>query len=204
MSYYYNYYVGYRKDGKFYPLGPYDRFGKIKSVMSLSRSFASDLHEEFWPITEAQISDELRKEFEYEDLNGNRLVHVKYLNVENLPDNNFIKTGYFLIEDVQRYEKAKAYNATWDFDGFYDHIDPITYVAMLQNERMLGRPQPQKDEFGEEYTPHSVADYMFYAYPDFYSKEYEASILRKAVSSLESYSVKELEGVTYVILETEG
>ena len=34
--------------------------------MSISRSFASDLHETFAFVSDDQVSDELRKEFQYE------------------------------------------------------------------------------------------------------------------------------------------
>ena len=38
MSYYYNYYIGYKKDNKIYPLGPYDCNGNLKPVISKSSS----------------------------------------------------------------------------------------------------------------------------------------------------------------------
>ena len=69
MSYYYNYYVGYKKDGKIYPWGPYNANGKLEPMVSRSRSFASDLHEEFYAVSDKEVSEELRKEFEYEDWN---------------------------------------------------------------------------------------------------------------------------------------
>ncbi len=40
MSWYVSYYIGYRtKDGKIYPLGPFDSFGKLKSILNRFRSF---------------------------------------------------------------------------------------------------------------------------------------------------------------------
>ena len=47
MSYYYNYYLGYVKDGRVFSLGPFDYSGKLKALLSRSRSFASDLHDRF-------------------------------------------------------------------------------------------------------------------------------------------------------------
>ena len=82
MSYYYTYYLGYEREGKIYPLGPYDCFGKLRDVVNRSRSFASDLHERFWPVKEEEISDELRKEFEYTDWEGKKTVEYKIQQVK--------------------------------------------------------------------------------------------------------------------------
>lgn len=200
MSYYYNYYIGYEKDGKFYPLGPYDDRGKLKSALSISRSFASDLHDDFLWVKEEQISDELRKEFEYESFDGERTMNLKYLGFQNLPCGSFIKKGYFLIEDIKCYEARKEVSV-WDI--FYDYLSPEVYVAKAQNEAKFGPPKKKYDEFGDDITEHSAADYMFYAYPDYESKEYEAHILMTFVDSLFSYSRFKLES-QIVILETEG
>ena len=107
MSYYYNYYIGYKKDNKIYPLGPYSCDGKINEVLSRSRSFASDLHDDFHKMPNEMITSELRRDFEYENFNGEKTVDVKYLELDKMPDDNFIKSGYFLIEDVQSYLKDK-------------------------------------------------------------------------------------------------
>ena len=88
MSYYYQYYIGYEdvSTGLIYPYGPYNCQGKLKPVVEKSRSFASDLHNEFVPISINHISDELRKEFEYEDWHGNKQINVKHIPFENLPN----------------------------------------------------------------------------------------------------------------------
>lgn len=199
MSYYYNYYIGYESDGKLYPLGPYNSFGQLCDVISKSRSFASDLHEDFYNIESEQISDELRKNFEYKDYNGDNVIDVKYLPLDELTKGSFIKKGYFLIDDVKHYEKT---GDSWDI--FYDNLSPEMYTAMLQNELTFGKPQPKKDEFDDEIIVHSASDYMFYAYPDYNSKEYEAEILRCAIESLYSYRYMNNNNARIVILETEG
>ena len=199
MSYYYNYYIGYEWDGKIYPLGPYNSFGQLCDVISKSRSFASDLHECFYNVSGDQISDELRKNFEYEDYKGDKVVEVKYLPLDELPSGSFIKKGYFLIDDVKRYEDGAD---KWDI--FYDNLTPEMYAAMLQNELILGKPAPKKDCEGYEIEVHSASEYMFYAYPDYDSKEYEAEILRCAIESLYSYRYMNDDNKEVVILETEG
>lgn len=62
MSYYYNYYIGYRTpDGKIYPLGPFDANGVIHPALCRSRSYASALHHDFSCIPEEDVTNELRK-----------------------------------------------------------------------------------------------------------------------------------------------
>lgn len=199
MSYYYNYCVGYERDGKIYPLGPYDCFGKIRYVIEKSRSFASDLHDDFYPIKDEQVSDELRKEFEYEGWDGNKTMGIiKYLPIEEMPTESFIKTGYFLVDDVRQYEEN---HDAWDL--FYDKLSPTVYMSMLQNEITFGKQQPQKDDDGDYIETHSASDYMYYAYPDYSSREYESAVIRIMADSLHSYSHFK-NGEKLVILETEG
>lgn len=198
MSYYYDYYIGYKHNGKIYPMGVYDANGKLHSVVCNSRSFASDLHESFNSIKDDEISDELRKEFEYDGWDGKKTMGiVKWLPVKELPSGDYVKKGYFLIEDVKAYEE----NRDW-FEGFYDVISPQVYVALLERELKFGKNQPKKDIEGEEYTDPNASDYMFYAYPDYHSKEYEAFILREIVDSMWSSELP--EGAEWVIIETEG
>lgn len=201
MSYFYSYYIGYKKDGKIYPWGPYDASGKLHCVYYRSRSFTSDFHLDFHPVNDEEISDELRKEFEYEDWNGNKVVNVKYLPTSELPDDNYIKDGYYLINDVQAYQNNREeYD---NFDGFYDRITPDVYAAKVHNELTFGKNQPKKDAEGEEYTEPNASDYMYHAFPDYYSREYESFMLRLMLSSLDEYEfAKDIDG--YVILMTEG
>ena len=201
MSHYYNYFIGYRSGGKFYPLGPYDSFGKLRNVVSKSRSFASDLHKYFNPIHIDDYSEELLKEFSYETYKGKEVAEVKYLPIEYLTDESFVKSGHFLIKDVMQYEKSLKDDCTW-FDGFYDCLTPTVYNAMLEHELKFGKPKPIKDEFGEECQPKSVTDYMYYSYPDFHGKEYESLLIREASYMLKSSKLP--TDAEIVALETEG
>ncbi len=191
MSYYYNYYIGYKKDNKIYPFGPYDANGKFYSIISKSRSFASNLYEDFYRVKEEQISDELRKIFSYKNYKNEEVVEVKYLPVKDLPKGSFIKTGYFLIDEVERYEKTE------ETDEFSTPLTPQIYAAKLQNEVMLGK----KKSNDEECVEYNASDYMYYAYPDYNSKEYEAFILRNVAGNFD-FSIP--EGAELVILEDEG
>ncbi len=199
MSYYYNYYIGYKKDGKIYPWGPYTADGKKASVFTKSRSFASDLYESFYPIKEEEISDELRKEFEYTDWNNEKKFDVKYLPVSELPKDDYIERGYFLIGEVEAYELSLSGKVDSWFDGFSRKLSPQIYIAKLEHQLKFGENKSQKDEFGEEHTEPNASDYMWYAYPNYNSAAYESFLLREAVDSLEDYKIKD-----YVILETEG
>lgn len=198
MGYYYNYFAGYKLDGKFYPLGPYDNKGKIHPIISRSASFASKLYRDFYVINDVEISDELRKEFEYSNWKEEKVCEVKYLPLLELPGGSFIQTGYFLINDVKQYELDQDY----DFDGFYDRLTPEVYAAKLQHEITFGKNQPQKDEEDEEYTEPNASDYMYYAYPDYHSEEYEADIIRQVIHMLDEYGLP--EKAELVVLETEG
>lgn len=198
MSYYYSYYIGYEKDGKIYPLGPYDSFTKIRPVIERSRSFASDLHEHFYNLPKEKASDELFDEFKWEDWKGETQFQMKYLPFKELPSGDYIKKGYFLISDVQRYERGAD---PFDDGLFYDYLEPTVYASLFQIELKFGKLPLQEDCEGNAYQPHSVSEYMFYAYPDKFSKEYESFILTCAVSCLENYLLKDSE---IVILETEG
>lgn len=202
MSYYYNYTIGYELEGKIYPLGPYTSFGKLRDVVSRSRSFASDLYELFYPIPDEKVSDELRKQFEYTNWNNETVMQdVKYLYLDNLPQGRPIKSGYFLITDVQMYEEGVS-----PFDGelFYEHLTPTTYAARCVSEAKFGPPKPQKDCEGFEIPVHPASDYMFYAYLDTSSEEYEAQLIRDAADILTNDGWDLPKGARCVILETEG
>lgn len=199
MSYYYHYYLGYIKDNKIYPWGLFSADGKLSPVLSKSRSFASNLHDFFNIAKKDQISDELRKYFEYKNWNEEIVMDtIKYLAVEDLPSGSFIKTGYFLIEDVKKYEETHD-----NTELFFETITPIIYAEMLKNELIFGTPSLATDEEinRDIYPKYSASDYMFYAYPDYDSAEYESTILQKVMESMRDYSMKD---ITWIIIETEG
>lgn len=200
MSYYYQYYIGYEdlSSGIIYPYGPYNCKGELKPVVEKSRSFASDLHNDFVYVPDACISTELREKFEYENYLGVKQVDVKYLRFEDLPNEDYIKKGYFLIDDVQAWEQGG------DDSLFYSMITPQIYAEKMRNELTFGKNQPKKDENGEEYTEPNASDYMYYAAYDPTSKEYEVFLIKEAVSMLWDYDFFKDDNKRIVILETEG
>lgn len=199
MSYYYNYYIGYKKDNKIYPLGPYDCNGNLKPVISKSSSYASDLHKYFHDIEEQEASNPLKFEFEFTGCNNEKILNVQYLLENELPSKDFIKKGYFLIDDIKYLSHFTDY--IYDFEGFYNMITPEVYAAKLQHEITFGKNLPKKDIEDYEYSEPNASDYMYYAYPDFNSKEYESYMLSESIEMLRNYSDNDIQ---YVILKTEG
>ena len=199
MSYYYNYYLGYKDaSGKIYPLGPYNKDGKLITVLSRSSSFASHLHHSFWIVNDDKMSDELKKEFTYTEWDGKENCEtIRFLPYEQLPKDHYIKRGYFLIDDVKQYEE----NGNNAEDLFYETVTPTVYAAMAANEAQFGKPADREDDDGNKFTPYTASDYMFYAYPNYFSEEYEAAVIRIFGSQFE-YELK--EGQELVVLETEG
>lgn len=106
MSYYYTYYLGYQnhEDRKIYPLGPYNYNHELCPVFCISASFASDLYRDFSYLKTENASEKLKTEFSFENWDSQKS-SMKMLEADKLPVADFIKKGYFLIEDVQKYEK---------------------------------------------------------------------------------------------------
>ena len=199
MSYYYNYYIGYKSGGKFYPLGPYDAFGHIHPAVWKSSSYASDLHRSFQRLNNKDYSDELRNTFSYTNYRGEEeVVDVKFLPWHELPSDSYIKRGYFLIEDVFAYEKD-----SYAEDIFHDYLTEFEYAALLKRELAFGKQEPRVDCEGNPIEVHSPSDYIYYAYVDSESEEYEAFLIRNACESLK-YSGEIPADAEFVVLETEG
>ena len=198
MSYYYQYYIGVqdKHSGIIKPFAPYDANGNLHAIIERSRSFASNLYQDFYAVPEDKISEELRKEFEYEDYTGTKKVDVKYLPYEELGNSDYIVKGYFPIEDVQAWEQGG------DDTVFYNVIDAHRYAELLKKELMFGKNKTEKDEDGYEYTPLNASDYIYDAIPNYNSKEYEIAMIKQFVDSCIDYDIS--KDYNIVILETEG
>ena len=190
MSWDYSYYICRKdkKDGKLYPFGPFDYKGNFFKVLERSRDFASELHECFYEIYNIEdrqmISEELleaiygerSEELFREFYEGNGYYLWSYLPYCELPQGEYFKKGYCLIDQISRFEENKQC-----FSGFYNWIDSAEYVRRLENEVKLGKPKSFKDEDGIRHTPNSMRDYSFYRWIDYESPEYEAYIIRRTL-----------------------
>lgn len=212
MSYYYSYYLGYEKDGLLYPLGPYDCEGKLCSVLTRSRSFASNLHELFDPVSSSIASEEFRERFENEDYKGERgYAGVSYLPVDDLPCGDLITRGYCLIRDIQYYLDPEG---DGDLDMLkYHMLTPEQFSFKAKAELEHGVKSPKKhdendDEYDEEYEgeSHSCSEYAYFSFVDSSSRNYEAFMIRSALEMFEFSSVflgpgfRETEAKPVVIL----
>lgn len=208
MSWNYSYTLGVKtNDDKIYPIGPFDADGKIVDVINNSGSFEpEELHERFYPINKNNVTPEFEKTYSYES-DGEKHIDLdsfSYIPLADLPQGDGLKFGYFLIEDVDRYEKN--HDDLYDFDGFYDWLEPKVYYAKAFNEITYGAPQKQKDEEGNDITPHSAGDYMPYAFIDDSSAAYMAEKLRQAHYMYNDWdlSKKYGEGYERVVILSQG
>ena len=177
MSWYYTYYLCYEKEGKIFPLGPFDAKGQFYEVLERSRSFASAIHESFWPLKKEQMSEEFLKCFPFlrEESWESNLWSYRYL--KDLPTGSPMKRNYYLLDDIAEFLEDGSID-----DKFYDFLSPEAYALKLQNELQFGPPKEKLDDFGDPYTPHSCADYALFNYEDWLSEEYEAQRIREAAS----------------------
>lgn len=202
MSYYYNYYLGYEKDGKIYPLGPFDSTGSLFSVLWKSRSFASNLHDEFINLPEEKISDELRKHFEYEDYSGKKFISLRYLLADDLPEGDGIQRGFCLQSDIENY---LGDNCDFGIEELaYNMLSSEQYALKAKHELSHGVPKPQKDCEGEEFPVYSCRDYEYFSFFNPNSEEYEASVIRLAFNMFEFSGIFKDKDVKKVVILNEG
>lgn len=198
MSCYYCYYIGIEdKQTKIIePYGIYDCFGNLTPVVERSGSFATDIKDYFYDIPKEKIGEKLRKEFEYENWNGEKVVDLKYCYLKELPSSNFIVEGYFLINDVV------AWNDGDDDSLFYNVIKPHVYAELMKKEQIFGKNQPKKDIEGHEYAEPNASDYIYHSIPNTNSKEYDSFRIKEVVDMLTKYNYKIEEKYDIVIIES--
>lgn len=209
MSYYYCYRLGYKKDEKLYPLFPFSADGRWKDAICHSRSYDTKLHEDFNSTSVEMLSDEMKQmickdyldpDVSNEDRIKEVVPYIKWLPLKELPKGDYIKRGYFLISDVETYERRMEQDGWCDADIFYDTLSVTVYNSRLKNAMMLG-DDAVKDEEGN-IVEHAVRDYMYYVYPDYNCKEYDAFILRTIAESCEYFDYK--NGGEIVVIDWEG
>lgn len=169
------YYLGYRKEDKIYPLGPFNEKGKLKPILLRSYDTLHSFDCEKAEVTDSEFSEELYKEFECDgDKRKNKRYHVplKKIMLKDLPEGSFISRGFFPVNEVNDYEKSDGTKRC-----FYDLKTPSVYAELLKNEIQLGKKTHEYDEY-EQVNYHYATDYMYYAYPDYSSKYYEAFLIK--------------------------
>ena len=183
MSEYINYYIcKQNKNTKLiYPLGPFDDRGDLKCVIWKSRSYYTDLIDLFSPIPKELITNELSTKLynssleeclnnENDMFNNNDYYMMHYCPLSELGSSNYIKSGYYLIDDIKEYEKSQLDN--YEFDGFYEYLSPQLYCELLRSENSSKfKREAKKDCEGNEFDMYYASDYAFYMYPDYSGKE---------------------------------
>lgn len=171
MSTYYSFYLGKQDGDKIIPIGPFDRSGKlVPSLFCCGDTYG--LRDYFMRIDKSKLSDDFGNFDEFEE--------ISICDYKDLPGDSFVKSGYYLIEDVERYKQNE--NLIYWGEIFYDHLSPEVYAAKMSTELALGPPKLYKDDFGEEIQPHSVADYMYFTYIDYASEEYLSHEIKSVLS----------------------
>lgn len=198
MSVYYDYYLAYSKKSKLFPLGPFDKNQKLKAVISKSQSFVSPLHERFDACPASKLGPELKEFFTYKGWDGKSTVgNLKYLRLSDLPKGSILRKGYFLIDDIERYEKEET---NYVDDLFYEWLTPTAYAAKAANEARFGKPEAKYDCEGNPFPNYSAGDYAYYAYVDHQTEEFEAYQLREMASLFTEYDEEIKPEEVYVIL----
>ena len=181
MSYYYTFFLGMK-----YADGTIDYVGEEPIIIeSYSRGFFEESFlEPFDYVCEKEMSDRLKTLRKISGWDGNEYIaETRYLSFKDFYNlsREYIKSGYYLAEDVNRYLKQEN---KYDFDGFYEKVDPIIYSSLVRT-----RPETiirESIEFeGEKEVLHGANDYMWFAYPDYDSNKYKAAQIVSIIRFIE-------------------
>lgn len=207
MSYYYNYYVGQRnkETGKFTTVEPYDANGEPMCLLWKSRSYASDLHDDFDPIYSKDMEDRLKSFSCFVPSSMTDDDYDKdYYKVKYMPYNEFqlsepFRKGYVLAEDVINYN----YNdAGCDFSEYArDILTPEQYAAFAHSYMTSKKRRKVYDPSSDEEIKCTPSDYMLFNWVDYDGRQYEQWCITNIISSLD---ISPDNGYELVILETEG
>lgn len=171
MSWYYSYYIGYKKNGKFYPLAPYDCNHNFYPILEKSRSFSSDLHNFFYKVEKDEISEELKEIFG-NDCFSECLISFLPLKEARATCGPWIKTGYCLYDDVQDYLRDH-----FSIDDLkYNMLSPEQFAVKMQKELCSGQSEDEE---------HSYKDYIYFSFPDFECKEYEIFMILNQIDNID-------------------
>lgn len=174
MSTYYDFYLGYKAKGddKLHAFGPYDKFGNLTSFLCKSRSFISDIHEEFRKCSIEQLDDELKDKFTYtySDPGKNEKVYCNlyYLDYDELPSNcDYMKSGFYPVDEVTEYIQDKE-----SLDFYYTE-----YYSPTEYGMKLATAVNSNDEEQIKW----LKSFVFFTYPDYNSIEYDTYYIKKFI-----------------------
>lgn len=165
MSIYYDFYVAVRdketKKFEHFPGLTYeavkDNDGsviktKVHSILYRTGSFMpSNALDEFGVASLDDMDEELKNTFTYLDWNNNlqdtNPTYIPLKGLLSLP-HDYIKKGYFLIEDIDAYENSEDH---YTEDLFYDRVSAAVYANMCAKQIETTK---EKDDEGFEHTKH--------------------------------------------------
>lgn len=164
MSTWYNFYLGYKKNGKFEAIGPYkkckDGTFNLAPIFICSSSFSAGIYNKFSKISnEKEIGQTLNGIGEQDSVlseagESRCLYFLKYTDLSNLSSNRGFRAGYVSLSAVDAYEQNKASGMHDDFcDYEFDFISPFLYAQLDKEEQRK---------------------YIYYAWVDYYSLDYIA------------------------------
>ena len=175
------YYLGYRKDNKIYPLGPFTSDGEYHHVLYRCRE--SHLLNYFRHVSDAETFDksfydkcfvEKGIDIDYNSINSLCLSIVDY---KNLPQKYiYIKQGYYLRDDIKEFED------TGDAYCLCDGLTLPEYTRKLEVElKQVNNTILLSPTIDDKYT---CADYSYYMYENKDCEEYELAQIHKALNML--------------------
>ncbi len=171
-----------------YRTGSFMPEGYIDDWYHLNKTDVDDV------IKETFTGTDWRGETSFADVNLISLSDLRKLGLD------FIKKGYYLVDEIDEYENSEYK----DTEGiFYNPISAVSYANMCAKKI---KTTTAKDEEGYEYTKHGYEDYSYYAFPDYNSKEYLNFELSTLGSSFEDmlyylYNWEDRNKYEIVILE---
>ena len=171
MSTYYLFYLGYttNEDDKVHLFGPFDKFGKKHPMVVRSRSFIYEMDKEFAPLNEENMGDDVKEAFGYKMPYEDKVRYgLHYLKANELPDPNYIRSGYFLLDEVIAATGEDDPYETY----FTEWYSPTEYSMRLSNAVM----KDDKDEIAR------LKEFVFFSYPDYCSKDYISSLIYQYIS----------------------
>ena len=168
--------------------GKWKKTGSIKKPSVIEWHYASPEYETyefercFVKCDEKELSEDLIKAFTTTNWNGEKSLDstLEYAEVSDILElsDEYIKKGYFLVEDIARYEETK------DADElFYNHIGAIEYSNLAAKQI---KQSTYKDEYGDEHIKYGYEDYMYYAYPDYQSLEYLIHKMKIVINTMKN------------------